>query len=199
MFIALPIAEAIYGNYAVFIISISCIPFNIFLYSYGVWRLKNKGGGGSIRIRDIFCIPLIATLVGLLIVMAHIPVPQALKGVFASLSGATMPMSMIVIGITLGSVSLADAFKKPKFALISAIRLILVPVLTWVLCRLLTDDSVLLMTCLLIAAAPCGVIVSILAIQYDRDGIYTSEAIQHSTVCSMITIPLLIQIFSRFS
>ena len=38
MFIALPIAEAIYGSYAVFIVSVSCIPFNVLLYSYGIWR-----------------------------------------------------------------------------------------------------------------------------------------------------------------
>jgi len=199
MFIALPIAESIYGAYAVFIVSVSCIPFNIFLYSYGAWRINGGGAGSAFRLRNIFSVPLIATLSGLLIILLGIPVPAALRSLFSSLSGATMPMSMMIIGTSLGSVSLLDAFRKRKFALLSAIRLILIPVITWLICRLLTDDTVLLMTCMIISAAPSAVIISVLAIQYGRDGVFSSEGVQHSTVCSMVTIPLLIHLFSRLS
>ena len=198
MFIALPIAGALYGSYAIFIVSLSCIPFNVFLYSYGVWRIRGTGTGG-LRIKDMFSIPLIATLAGLAIILLKIPVPQVAKDIFSSLSGATMPMSMMVIGASLGSVSLLDAFRNPKLALLSSVRLILIPVITWVICRFLTDDPVLLMTCMIIAAAPSAVIVSIIAIQYGRDGVFASEAVQHSTICSIVTIPLLIQVFSRLS
>ena len=196
MFIALPIAGALYGPYAVFIVSLSCIPFNVFLYSYGVWRIRGTESG-KLRIKDMFSIPLMATLLGLGILLTGLTVPKVVTDIFSSLSGATMPMSMMVIGTSLGSVSLLDAFRKPKLAVLSAVRLILIPVLTWVVCRFLTDDPVLLMTCMIIAASPSAVIVSVIAIQYGRDGVFASEAVQHSTICSIVTIPLLIQIFSR--
>ena len=199
MFIALPIAEAIFGDYSVFIVSMSCIPFNVFLYGYGVWRLKGSSTKERIRIKDIFSVPLIATLLGLVIIVTKLPVPQAIKGIFSSLSGATMPLSMMVIGTSLGSVSLLDAFRNPKFALLSAVRLVLIPAITWLICRLLTDDPVLLMTCMIISAAPSAVIISVLAIQYGQDGVFSSEGVQHSTICSVVTIPLLIQFFSNFS
>ncbi len=195
MFIALPIAGALYGAYAVFIVSISCIPFNVFLYSYGVWRIRGTETG-KLRVKDMFSIPLIATLLGLLILLLNLSVPKVIVDIFSSLSGATMPMSMMVIGASLGSVSLLDAFRNPKLAILSAARLILIPILTWVICRFLTDDPVLLMTCMIIAASPSAVIVSVIAIQYGRDGVFASEAVQHSTICSILTIPLLIQIFS---
>ncbi len=195
MFIALPIAGAIYGAYAVFIVSLSCIPFNVFLYSYGVWRIRGTESG-KLRVKDMFSIPLIATLLGLLILLLNLSVPKVIVDIFSSLSGATMPMSMMVIGASLGSVSLLDAFRNPKLAILSAARLILIPILTWVICRFLTDDPVLLMTCMIIAASPSAVIVSVIAIQYGRDGVFASEAVQHSTICSIVTIPLLIQIFS---
>ena len=196
MFIALPIAGALYGAYAVFIVSLSCIPFNVFLYSYGVWRIRGTESG-KLRVKDMFSIPLIATLLGLLILVLDLSVPKVIVDIFSSLSGATMPMSMMVIGASLGSVSLLDAFHNPKLAILSAVRLILIPILTWVICRFLTDDPVLLMTCMIIAASPSAVIVSVIAIQYGRDGVFASEAVQHSTICSIVTIPLLIQIFSR--
>ena len=195
MFIALPIAGALYGAYAVFIVSLSCIPFNVFLYSYGVWRIRGTESG-KLRVKDMFSIPLIATLLGLLILLLNLSVPKVIVDIFSSLSGATMPMSMMVIGASLGSVSLLDAFRNPKLAILSAVRLILIPILTWVICRFLTDDPVLLMTCMIIAASPSAVIVSVIAIQYGRDGVFASEAVQHSTICSIVTIPLLIQIFS---
>ena len=196
MFIALPIVGALYGAYAVFIVSLSCIPFNVFLYSYGVWRIRGTETG-KLRVKDMFSIPLIATLLGLLILLLNLSVPKVIVDIFSSLSGATMPMSMMVIGASLGSVSLLDAFRNPKLAILSAVRLILIPILTWVICRFLTDDPVLLMTCMIIAASPSAVIVSVIAIQYGRDGVFASEAVQHSTICSIVTIPLLIQIFSR--
>ena len=195
MFIALPIAGALYGAYAVFIVSLSCIPFNVFLYSYGVWRIRGTESG-KLRVKDMFSIPLIATLLGLLILVLDLSVPKVIVDIFSSLSGATMPMSMMVIGASLGSVSLLDAFRNPKLAILSSVRLILIPILTWVICRFLTDDPVLLMTCMIIAASPSAVIVSVIAIQYGRDGVFASEAVQHSTICSIVTIPLLIQLFS---
>ena len=163
MFIALPIAGALYGAYAVFIVSLSCIPFNVFLYSYGVWRIRGTESG-KLRVKDMFSIPLIATLLGLLILLLDLSVPKVIVDIFSSLSGATMPMSMTVIGASLGSVSLLDAFRNPKLAILSAVRLILIPILTWVICRFLTDDPVLLMTCMIIAASPSAVIVSVVAV-----------------------------------
>ena len=198
MFIALPIANAIYGPYAVFIVSVSCIPFNVLLYSYGVWRLKDGNGKEEkgLRLRDMFSIPLIATLLGILIIVTKIPVPTALRDLFSALSGATMPLSMMVIGSSLGTVSLTDAFRNPKLGLLSAMRLFVIPLISWLVCRLITSDPVLLMTCTIIAAAPCAVIVSVIAIQYGRDPIFSSEGVQHSTICSIVTIPLLIKILS---
>ena len=110
------------------------------------------------------------------------------------MSAATMPLSMIVIGSSLGTVSLLDAFKNGKLYVMSAIRLLLCPLLVWLLAGLMTDDLMLRTTATIIAAAPSGVVVSVLAIQYGRDAVFTSEGILLSTVFSMLTIPLIVSI-----
>ena len=198
MFIALPIVAAIYGPYAVFIVSLGCIPFNVCLYSYGIWRIRGSEAG-KFRIRDVFSIPLIATLIGVLIILLRIPVPQTILELFGTLSGATMPLSMVIIGASLGTVSLLDAFRNPKLAVLSTVKLIVIPIVTWMICRLLTDDPVLLMTLTITAAAPSAVIVSVIAIQSGKDAVFSSEAVQHSTICSVVTIPLIIQLLSGLS
>lgn len=194
MFIALPVVETLFGSQAVFYCSLSCIPFNVLLYTFGIYRLQGGEGKGSVRLRDIFSVPLLATLVALVIFLLRPPVPPVVKELASTMSAATMPLSMIVIGSSLGSVSLLDAFKKGKLYLMCAIRLLLCPLLVWLLAGLMTDDLMLRVTATIIAAAPSGVVVSVLAIQYDRDAVFTSEGILLSTVFSMLTIPLIVAI-----
>jgi len=192
MFIALPVAEELFGPVAVFYCSLSCIPYNLILYTYGVWRLKSGGGERGIKLRDIISVPLVATLAALLIFLVKPPVPAVARELIGSLSGATMPLSMIVIGSSLGSVSLLDAFKNWWLYLSSFLRLLLAPALVWLVCSRLTADPVLLMTAVIIAASPGAVVVTVLTIQYGRDAVFTSEGILHSTVLSMLTIPAIV-------
>ena len=194
MFIALPVVETLFGSQAVFYCSLSCIPFNILLYTFGIYRLQGGEGKGSVRLRDIFSVPLLATLAALVIFLLQPPVPPVVKELASTMSAATMPLSMIVIGSSLGSVSLLDAFKKGKLYLMCVLRLLLCPLLVWLLAGLMTEDLMLRCTATIIAAAPSGVIVSVLAIQYDRDSVFTSEGVLLSTVFSMLTIPLIVSI-----
>ena len=193
MFIALPVVETLFGSQAVFYCSLSCIPFNVLLYTFGVYRLQG-GEGSVVRVKDIFSVPLLATLAALLIFVLRPPVPPVAKELASTMSAATMPLSMIVIGSSLGSVSLLDAFKKGKLYLMCAIRLLLCPLLVWLLAGPLTDDLMLRTTATVIAAAPSGVVVSALAIQYERDAVFSSEGILLSTVFSMLTIPLVVSL-----
>lgn len=195
MFIALPVVETFFGSQAVFYCSLSCIPFNVMLYTVGVYRLR--GGGdrkGSLRVKDIFSVPLLATIAALIIFLLHPPVPAVVKELASTMAAATMPFSMVVIGASLGSVSLLDAFKNGKLYLMSLVRLLLCPLLVWLLAGLVTDDLMLRATATIIAAAPSGIVVSVLAIQYDRDAVFSSEGILLSTVFSMLTIPLVVSI-----
>ena len=192
MFIALPVVETLFGSQAVFYCSLSCIPFNVLLYTFGIYRLQGGDRQGGVRLKDIFSVPLLATLVALAIFLLHPPVPPVVKELASCMSAATMPLSMIVIGSSLGTVSLLDAFKNGKLYVMSAIRLLLCPLLVWLLAGWMTDDLMLRTTATIIAAAPSGVVVSVLAIQYGRDAVFTSEGVLLSTVFSMLTIPLVV-------
>ena len=191
MFIGLPVAQSLFGPVAVFYCALSCIPFNLYAYIYGVWRMKSDRKSGP-RIRDIFSMALIATLLAILIFLLQLPVPAIVKDLASAMNGATMPLSLLVIGFTIGNANLADAFKNKDLYLASFLRNLAIPLLTWLVLRLLTDDPVLLMTGMLLAASPCAVLVTVFAIQYDRDSVFAAEGVLQSTVLSIVTIPLLI-------
>ena len=192
MFIALPVVETLFGSQAVFYCSLSCIPFNVLLYTVGVYRLRGPGSGGGINLRDIFSVPLLATMAALLIFLLPPPVPAAAKELAGTMAAATMPLSMIVIGSSLGSVSLLDAFKNWKLYILAVVRLVICPLLVWLLLGLVTEDMVLRVTSTIIAASPSGVVVSVLAIQYDKDAVFSSEGVLLTTVFSMLSIPAVV-------
>lgn len=193
MFIGVPVAELLYGSQAVFYIALSNIFFNLFLYTYGVLRL-NKGEQGGLRLKNVLSVPLMATFVSVLIFMLRIPVPTAIRGLIGSAAGATMPLSMIVIGSSLGRVKLTDALRQGNLYLVALFRLLIVPGLTWLLFLFLPADPLLRAGMIIMSACPSGVVVSILAIQYGRDVEYSSEAILLDTALSMLTIPLVVSV-----
>ncbi len=192
MFIALPVLDQLYGPAAVFYCGLSNIPFNLVLYTYGMWRLKKGEGGERFRLRQMLSAPLISTLVAVVLFLTRLQVPALLQELLNTMSGATMPLSMIVIGASLSSVSLLDAFRRGRFYLSALVKLLLAPVLVWAVCGLLTADPVLRATGTLIAASPSGVIVTVLTVKNGGDAVFTSEGILHSTVLAMGTIPLLV-------
>ncbi len=196
MFVALPILDQLFGPVAVFYCSLSNIPFNILLFTYGIWRLKKDNGESGIKIKEIFSIPLVATIIGVIIFFAKIKVPRVVTELVSNLSGATVSMSMIVIGASLGAVSIADSFKSAKLYVLNFIKLVVIPFLVWLVCGMITDDPILLTSAVLLAAAPTGIIVSILAIRYNGEGIFASEGILHSTIFSLITMPVIAYILA---
>lgn len=196
IFIGLPIAEALYGATAVLYCALSCIPYNLLLYSYGVWRLRSGKalGGAAFKIKDVFTVPLFATLAALLIFIFDIQLPYILRELISTTASATMPASMIVIGATLGGVKIADGFKQRYVYLISLMRLVIVPAAVWFIVGLLSTDAMLVATCTIIAACPSAVVVSILALQNDYDAAFSSNAVLVTTALSMVSLPVWVYI-----
>lgn len=192
MFIGVPVAEPVFGSQAVFYIALSCIPFNVFLYTYGVWRMNRSGERARLSWRDIVSVPLLATLAALLIFVLKVPMPGVVKEFCSTLSAATVPMSMLVIGSSLGRVSLLDAFREKNLYFVSLVRLVLVPLLTFPVLKLITADPVLLGAMVIVAGCPSAVMVTVLAIQYGRDAEYTSKGILLNTLLSVVTLPTLV-------
>lgn len=197
IFIGLPIAEALYGATAVLYCALSCIPYNLLLYSYGVWRLRSGkalDGGAAFKLKDVFTVPLFATLAALLIFIFDIQLPYILRELISTTASATMPASMIVIGATLGGVKIADGFKQRYVYLIGLMRLVIVPAAVWFIVGLLSTDAMLVATCTIIAACPSAVVVSILALQNDYDAAFSSNAVLVTTALSMVSLPVWVYI-----
>ena len=193
-FVGFPLVAAVYGENAVFFASLSNIPFNLLLYTVGVMLLQKGDKNTKFSIKSVINVPIVATLIAVVIFAFEIPMPKLVDDVADTLSAATVPLSMMCVGLSLGSVSLKEALMQPRLYGISLVRLLICPLAVWLVLRIFITNPVILGTIVLLSACPSAIICTILGIQYGRDGVESSEAIFISTMLSMITIPLLISV-----
>ena len=193
-FMGFPLVAAVYGENAVFFASLSNIPFNLLLYTAGVMLLQKGDKNTKFSIKSVINVPIVATLIAFVIFIFEIPMPKLVDDVADTLSAATVPLSMMCVGLSLGSVSLKEALLQPRLYGISLVRLLICPLAVWLVLRIFITNPVILGTIVILSACPSAIICTILGIQYGRDGVESSEAIFISTMLSMITIPLLISV-----
>ena len=192
----LPIVQQVYGGESVLYMGLSSVTFNLILYSFGVWRLLQAKGGGKVKIKlgNIFTPIFVSTIAGLVFLLLDLPIPSLLKKFMDSTSVATLPMSMIVIGATMGAGNLLETFSDRRVYLVCLVRLIISPLIVWLALSPITSDPMLLRTAVVIAGCPCGVVVSVLSLQYDQDALFASRSVMASTLLSVITLPVLIML-----
>lgn len=128
---------------AVFCAALTGLPFNLLLFSLGVSRLRAGQGRGRVRLREVFSPALIATLVSIVFFLGQIPFPQLVADTVQTLGGATVPLSMLIIGISLSRVPVKEAITDWRAYVVSLVRLILCPLVVWGVLRLFVSGTVL--------------------------------------------------------
>ena len=191
LLVGLPILQAMYGPTAVLYVGLTSLPFNLLLYTYGTWRL---GVNGGFRVKDVFSPCVISTLAALVFFTLNLPVPGVVSRLFTVIAACSMPLSMIVIGITMGSENLSEALRDGRVYLIALVRLVLAPALTWLALDILTDNALLLKSCVVIAGCPTGIVVPILTLRSGREASLASNAVIVTTLLSLLTLPALLLI-----
>ena len=189
LFVTLPVVETIYGAKGAFVVALGGIPFNVILFTYGIARLKG-GNAGGFRLKDILSAPLVATLLAAAIFLLRIPIPSAVRGILSSISGATVPLSMLLVGSSLGNVNLGKAIRERSMLFLTAERFLLAPALVFLVMNLICSDPMLRNIMVITAATPSAIIITALSLQNGLDGEYPSEGIMLTTLLSMITIPI---------
>lgn len=191
-FVGYPVVTAVFGEEQLFLASLSNIPFNLLLYTVGIMMLSKKDGeSGGFKLKKAINAPIIATLTAVLIFSLRIPIPTIIDDICGTLASATVPLSMMCVGISLGPVSVKEALTQPRLYVLSLVRLIVCPLAVWFVLHFFISDPVMLGVIVALMATPTAIVCTILGLEHGRDGIESSEEIFISTALSMVTIPLI--------
>ncbi len=204
MFMGYPVVQAIFGDSAIFYITIFNFPFNILYFSLGMHFLSKDAaiGAGEFKkepfsLRKFMNNGIIAAIIALIIYFANIPIPGIVTECLNFVGGITTPLSMIIIGASIASASLKEIKGEKAVWPMLPIRLIVIPVLVWLFMHLFTNDPTLLGIVTVGAGMPVASLVAMGAAPYPRQSKAASIGVAVSTICSLVTIPVMIVILSH--
>ena len=194
-FMGFPVIGALYGSDAILIAAIYIIPFNLLAYSAGVVMLS--GGRNSKISWSLMLNPsLIASVIALVLVLFRVHFPYVLGEALDTLGAMTVPGSMLIIGVTLGSTPVKDVFSDWHVYVICLARLILSPLAVYAVCRLLlmrylSIDPQYIYMLIVLSAMPGAATSTMLCIQCGSDERLSSNGVFLSTLMSIFTVPLM--------
>jgi len=190
-FFGIPLILAALGQEAVFYIApfIACL--NILQWTYGVSCLK----GEKIRVdwKQIFTSPfMISFILGLIVFATQFQLPDIGKDIITSAAGVNTPLAMVVCGIYIARVDWKKMILQKELYLVSLLRLVVAPVLAFVILWLVPNRFYDLKLCLfIVSACPVGTNVAVYAQLHNKDYEYAAQTVVISTILSAVTIPLM--------
>ena len=118
-FMGYPVVQALYGDSAIFYITIFNMPFSILFFSMGLHLLKKDAAIESgnyvkekMNFRSFINNGIIASVASLVIYFANIPMPDIFYSCVGFVGNITTPLSMIIIGASMAASSLGDIKKE---------------------------------------------------------------------------------------
>ena len=190
-FMGFPLVAAVQGSEAIFYAAGFVALLNALQWTYGQSLLS---GDPSYRSpRAILKNPLVLSLLlGILIFCFEIPMPAIASDLLAALAALNAPLAMVILGVYLAQTDPKTLFNDPHLYVVAAARLVLIPLLTILVLKLLPAQYAAIATTLVIvAAAPIGSNVAVYAQKLGKDYAYAVRGVCLSTLLSAVTMPLL--------
>lgn len=141
---------------------------------------------------------ILAILFGVFLFFTKISLPAPLSLAISDLGKMIGPISMLITGIVLGTMSFKKILSYKRIYMITAFRLLLFPSIYLLLISILSriegflDNPVLFLVTFLSAMAPSAANVSQFAILYGKEEEYASCINIFTTLCTIISMPILV-------
>ena len=189
-FIGISLVRMALGVEAVVYVAPFIALLNVFQWIYGQ-RLR---AGAKDSMRQLLCNPLVlAFLAGVVCSLLSVHLPAQLSNMVSALAACNSPLAMIVIGAYLAEIPLREIFVSRAGLRVSAVRLLVVPLLSVLLLVLVpglgrTAKSALTA----VASTPVAVNVAIYAELLNSDYRQAVIFICQSAIFCLLTMPMLL-------
>ena len=192
-FMGYPVLLDVFGQEAVFYASLIHMAFNFFVYTYAIMCLtKGDDSEFKLNFKQLLTPGIILIFVGIFIYLFAIQLPSVLMDTINSVGSLTAPLSMMMIGSSLAVYPIKDSFTDWRSYVFAFVRLMIVPFVTMIMCRLLHIDAYYANITIITNAMPVGSMVLMLATQYNANVKIVTRNIVVSTLLSVITIPIVV-------
>lgn len=195
-FIGYPLMYALYGKDGLFLMAMGNIVQNVLIFSIGVKMTNmNYGQNEYVKLKDIIITKQnIAVVIGLILYFTQVAVPESVVTLINYVSNLTVPLSMIVVGLSLSRYDVKNMFTDKEVYRLTFIRMIIIPVIMLLGYKALGINvnkdlpyAILYFT----AVLPSPAFTTIMAERYNTSIEFSSKCVFITTIISIVTVPLL--------
>ena len=161
------------------------------LWTYGVYLCSRHQDSSNplSAIKNMVNPTTVALLIGFIIMAVKLPVPGLLMSTITGIGNTSKYLTLIYIGGVLAYVSLAKVSTKSNILVLTAVKMLALPVIVFILLGFfLPLEQRTILT--LIVGLPGMTTVAMIASNYQSDVEYATEIIFVTTLASLVTIPL---------
>lgn len=189
-YMGFPLIQAIFGSEGMIYASAFVTVLNLFL-----WSLQYSLLTGRVKLKEVLhtllTMPtMIAIMIGLVIYLGRIPVPEMLDSTLNTVGSMTTPLSMIVTGMIIAGIDIKKQLRDLRLAIIIVIRMFLIPAACCGLFYLLGASGMAAAVILILMSGPSAAVTTVFAVQFGYDEEMTAGAVVVTTFLSIFTLPL---------
>jgi len=200
-FMGFPVVIAIYGVSSAYYVALFNIPFNALLFSLGIYMISCKKApdedqhAGGFKLKSLINPVIFAVLLAMPLAIIGIKPPDIIADALRITGNITTPGALFVIGASLAHVPLKSIFSEWRIIPVSLLKLIIIPIITWLILRQIINDELMLGVLVVISAMPTAAMASMLAVEYNGNERVASAGVFLTTFLCGITIPLIVYLF----
>lgn len=223
-FMGFPVTLALFGQDIFYLMVMQNVILTVYLYSAGPLMLKlgcassealpagtadtanaaktASAAGSSSALKSFFVSfwnpNAVASVISLVMLFAGLHLPKLIFEPVQTLGDATIPLSMLLVGLQLSESNISGLIKNGKILAFSLVKMLLLPVLTFFAVNWL-PLAVSVKICLIFAAVfPAAVAVAPVTAMENKNSLAAAELIAITTLLSVGTIPLFATLLTQF-
>lgn len=211
-FMGFPLTLSLFGDDILYIMVIINIAHTFYLYPFGELQLKlycgnssdsddrSEGSERSQRSRHLRSLRnaasaaanpcTLAAVAGLILLIAGIHLPEFLFSGMEMIGDATVPLSMLLVGMKLGNSNFRRLFQNRRLLLTAGLRMFVLPVIMFLIVNPLPLATDLKVALIFASCFASGVgIVPVISMEH-KNALLASEGVALTTLFSMVVIPI---------
>ncbi|MBO4411960.1 MAG: AEC family transporter, partial [Lachnospiraceae bacterium] len=179
-------AEGVLGTLGVLNFSIYNTPSCIYCYTKGYSLLTKR----KMTFKNLLNPTTIALVIGCILGLLPFELPEVLQTLLDKAAACTIPLCMVVIGISISEFKVLQLFKNWRAITFSLIRMVVFPLILRFVLPLFPLEPIVIQMAVLLYALPCGMNSVLFAKMIDEDCRCGAELVLVSNVIAIVSIPL---------
>ncbi|MBE6615194.1 MAG: hypothetical protein E7631_07820 [Ruminococcaceae bacterium] len=192
-FIGFPILESIFGAEGLFYGAFFIISFHLATWTWGIAILARQRADIRLTVKKALVnFGTIPSLIGFLLFVSRIPLPEAFTDFSAYLASLCTPIAVIITGANLARRSLKKMLTSPLVYYVNLWRLVIIPMaVTVLLWAIGIPDNFVIFGCVM-AAMPTAAVATMFGEMYDiQPGLAAEFVGSTSILCTATLVPVI--------